>query len=155
MREEPGGGKYLAGFPGVIVGRVMKVAAFCVHVVLDTMACEGDSMANYAGVVQQLKKEHDRLTREIRGITAALAAFGAAYGKRSATRGRISAAGRARIAAAQRARWEKVRAKGGQKANVVSMPRKRMMSAAARKRIAAAQRARWARVKKGQSKATA
>jgi hypothetical protein len=35
-------------------------------------------MPQLAGVVQQLKKEHDRLTRKIQGISAALSA---AYGK--------------------------------------------------------------------------
>jgi len=101
-------------------------------------------MTNLAGVVQMLKKEHGRLTKELQGITAALATFGATYG-RSTGPGRMSAAARARIAAAQRARWAKVRA--GNKGNVVAMPKKRTMSAAARKRIAAAQKARWAKVK--------
>ena len=101
-------------------------------------------MANLAGAVQLLKKEHGRLTKELQGISAALAAFGNAYGKRTGTRGRLSVAARARIAAAQRARWAKVRAGKG---NVVTMPQKRTLSAAARKRIAAAQKARWAKVK--------
>jgi hypothetical protein len=99
-------------------------------------------MTKLAGVVQALKKEHDRLTVELKGISAALSAFGASYGRNGGTR-KMSAAGRARIAAAQRARWAKVRANGS-KTNVVAMPKKRKMSAAARKRIAAAQRARWA-----------
>ena len=102
-------------------------------------------MTNMGGVVRMLKKEQDRLTKELRGIGAALAAFGTAYGQRKRTR-RMSAAGRARIAAAQRARWAKVKA-GPRKQNVVTMPKKRTMSAAARKRIAAAQRARWAKVR--------
>jgi hypothetical protein len=110
-------------------------------------------MANMAGVVQQLKREHERLTKEIKGVAAALAAFGAAYGKRRGTR-RMSTAGRARIAAAQRARWAKIHGNGGQKKNMVVMPKKRTMSAGARKRIAAAQRTRWAKVK-AQKKATA
>jgi hypothetical protein len=101
-------------------------------------------MTNLPQIVGQLNKEKERLTRELKGIGAALAAFGAAYGKRTGTR-RLSAAARARIAAAQRARWAKVRS--GQKQNVVTMPKKRTMSATARKRIAAAQRARWAKVK--------
>ena len=107
-------------------------------------------MTNLGGVVKQLKKEHERLTREIKGVAAALAAFGAAYGKGSGTRSKISAAGRARIAAAQKARWAKVRANSGAKPNIVSMPKKRTLSAAARKKIAAAQRARWAKVKAAQ-----
>lgn len=103
-------------------------------------------MTNLGGVVQMLKKEHDRLTKEMTAIGAALSAFGRAYGKGRASRGRMSAAGRARIAAAQRARWAKVKAKG-ETANHVTMPKKRTMSASARKRIAAAQRARWAKVR--------
>lgn len=97
-------------------------------------------------VVQTLRKEHHRLSKEIKAVSAALSAFGAAYGKGTARRRSMSAAGRARIAAAQRARWAKARAKSGN-ANVVIMPKKRTMSASARKRIAAAQRARWAKVK--------
>ena len=113
---------------------------------LDTMHREGEHMANLDGVVQLLKKEQDRLTKELRGISAALAAFGKAYGKQTGTRGRLSAAARARIAAAQRARWAKVRASKSPSRNGTAAP-KRTMSAAARKRIAAAQRARWAKVK--------
>jgi hypothetical protein len=103
-------------------------------------------MTNLGGVVQLLKKEHDRLTKQMKAISAALSAFGATYGKSKGTQGGMSAAGRARIAAAQRARWAKVKAKNT-KGNVVTIPRKRTMSPAARKKIAAAQRARWAKVK--------
>lgn len=103
-------------------------------------------MAKIAAIMRQLKKEHDRLSKQIRGVAAALSAFGTAYGRQTGRR-RLSAAARARIAAAQRARWAKARQSGGQKQNVVRMPKKRTMSASARKRIAAAQRARWAKVK--------
>jgi hypothetical protein len=99
-------------------------------------------MSNLAGVVRLLKKEQDRLTTELRGIGAALAAFGQAYGKGTGTR-KLSKSARARIAAAQRARWAKFRAT----AKVVPIRGKRTLSAAARKKIAAAQKARWARVK--------
>jgi hypothetical protein len=110
-------------------------------------------MANLAGVVQQLRRERDQAARVVERLDAALAALnGGSYGKRAATRGRMSAAGRARIAAAQRARWAKVRRNAGQKQNVVSMPKKKTMSAAARKKIAAAQRARWAKVKAARRK---
>ena len=109
-------------------------------------------MTNLAGVVQMLRKEHDRLTKEMKAISAALSAFGAAYGKGTAPRGEMSAAGRVRIAAAQRARWAKVKAKS-ENANVVTMPKKRTMSASARRRIAAAQRARWAKVKSAKNSA--
>jgi ABC-type hemin transport system substrate-binding protein len=66
-------------------------------------------MNGLTGVVRLLKKEQDRLTRELRGIGAALAAFGKAYGKRTGAR-KISASARARMAAAQKARWAKVKA---------------------------------------------
>ena len=110
-------------------------------------------MTNIDGVVRMLKKEQDRLTKELRGIGAALAAFGTAFGQRTRTR-RMSAAGRARIAAAQRARWAKVKVKPG-KQNVITMPKKRTLSAAARKRIAVSQRARWAKVKAAKKTAKA
>ena len=103
-------------------------------------------MTNLRSVVKMLKKEHDRLTKEVSAIAAALSAFGTTYAKRNGTRSSISAAGRARIAAAQKARWAKMKAKSG-KPNVVTMPKKRTLSAAARRKIAAAQRARWAKVK--------
>jgi hypothetical protein len=102
-------------------------------------------MTNLDGLVQMLKNEHARLTKQVDGISAALAAFGATYANGTRTRPKISAAGKARIAAAQRARWAKVKAKNGK--NVVTLPKKRTMSAAARRKIAAAQRARWAKVK--------
>ncbi len=114
----------------------------------DTIASEEGvlKMTNLGGVVQLLKKEHARLTSQIEGVSAALAAFGATYKNGAGTR-RMSAAGRARIAAAQRARWAKVKAKSGG-GKVVAMPKKkRTMSAAARKKIAAAQRTRWAKVR--------
>lgn len=99
-------------------------------------------MPNLAGVVRLLKKEQDRLTKELRGIGAALAAFGQAYVKGTGRR-KLSKAARARIAAAQRARWAKVR----ETAKDVPVRGKRAFSPAARKKIAAAQRARWAKVK--------
>jgi hypothetical protein len=113
---------------------------------------EGDSMADLAGVVQQLRKERDQAARVVECLDAALAALNgkSSYGRGTGSRRKISAAGRARIAVAQRARWAKVRRNGGQKRSVSSMPKKRTMSAAARRKIAAAQRARWARVKAAQ-----
>jgi hypothetical protein len=105
-------------------------------------------MRNLAGVVRLLKKEQDRLTKELRGIGAALAAFGKAYGKGTGTR-KLSASARARIAAAQRKRWAKVR----ETATVVPIRGKRTLSAAARRKIAAAQKARWARAKGGKKTA--
>ena len=109
-------------------------------------------MDNLAGVVRLLKNEQDRLTKELRGIGAALAAFGNAYGKGMGTR-KLSAVARARIAAAQKARWAKVRENAGVEKKVVPIRRKRTLSAVARRRIAAAQRARWAKVKAGKKTA--
>jgi hypothetical protein len=99
-------------------------------------------MTNLAQIVGQLRNEEQRLTRELKVVAGALAAFGAHSGTLSRRR-KLSAAGRARIVAAQKARWAKVRGKQ----NVVTMPKRRTLSAAARKKIAAAQRARWARVR--------
>jgi len=110
-------------------------------------------MDNLAGVVRLLKKEQDRLTKELRGVGAALAAFGKTYGKQTGSRGRLSAAARGRIAAAQRARWAKVRENKAAQAKVVPIRGKRRLSGAARKRMAAAQRARWAKVKAGKKTA--
>jgi hypothetical protein len=109
-------------------------------------------MDNLAGVVRLLKKEQDRLTKELRGIGAALAAFGNTYGKGTGTR-RLSASARARIAAAQRARWAKVRKDAGAEARVYPIRGKHTLSPAARRKIAAAQRARWAKVKAGKKTA--
>ena len=108
-------------------------------------------MNSMAAVVRLLKKEQDRLTKELRGVGAALAAFGS-YGKGTGTR-KLSASARARIAAAQRARWAKVREKAGVEQKVVLIRGKRTLSAAGRKKIAAAQRARWAKVKAGKKTA--
>ncbi|MGA8270113.1 MAG: hypothetical protein WB919_01060 [Candidatus Sulfotelmatobacter sp.] len=105
-------------------------------------------MTEESGIVVHLKKEHERLMREVRGVSAALAAFGAAYGKQNGARGTMSAAMRARISAAQKARWAKAKASGGQAQSAVSAPpKKRPVSAAARKKMAAAQKARWAKVR--------
>ena len=66
-------------------------------------------MPNLARVVRLLKKEQDRLAKELRGIGAALAAFAKAYVKGTGSR-KLSASARARIAASQRARRAKFRA---------------------------------------------
>jgi hypothetical protein len=103
-------------------------------------------MANLSGIVKQLKKERDRVEKQLSGLNAALTAFARVYSG-SAINGKrhISAAGRKRIAAAQRARWARVRGKA-----TVATP-KRTMSAASRRKIAAAQRARWAKVRKSKA----
>jgi hypothetical protein len=68
-------------------------------------------MANLSGIVKQLKKERDRVERQLSGLNAALSAFTGVYAGTKPTRKKrtISAAGRKRIAAAQRARWAKVK----------------------------------------------
>jgi hypothetical protein len=70
-------------------------------------------MGNMTGVVKQLKKERDRVERQLSGLNAAISAFVGVYGgaKPTGKKRTMSAAGRKRIAAAQRARWAKVRAK--------------------------------------------
>jgi hypothetical protein len=73
---------------------------------------------------------------------ALLSAFGAAYGKRTARRSKMSAAGRERIAAAQHLRWSKLKRGSGQTKDVSSVPKKRTMSAAGKRRIVAAQKLR-------------
>jgi hypothetical protein len=68
-------------------------------------------MATITKIVKQLKKERDRVERQLSGLKAALSAFTGVYAgtKPTRKRGTISAAGRKRIAAAQRARWAKVK----------------------------------------------
>jgi hypothetical protein len=100
-------------------------------------------MSNFDRVAGMLRKEYDRLSKEMRAVSAALSAFGGAYGKGP---GKMSAAARGRIAAAQKARWAKVKA-GKKTRGRATTAHKRTMSASARKKIAAAQRARWAKAK--------
>jgi len=105
-------------------------------------------------VVQQLRKERDRVAKEVERMNAALAALNAnSFGKRTGG-GTLSAAARARIAAAQRARWAKVRASKGS-AHSASRTARRTMSAAARAKIAQAQRLRWAKHRKSAQKKAA
>jgi hypothetical protein len=72
-------------------------------------------MANVSSILGQLKKERDRVERQLSGLNAALVAFTGVYGgtvKPTREPRKMSVAGRKRITAAQRARWAKVRAKG-------------------------------------------
>jgi hypothetical protein len=81
-------------------------------VVLLQSPTEGDSMANVSSIVRQLKKERDRVAKQLSGLDAALRAFANVYGGRQPKkRWKMSAKSRAKIAAAQRRRWRKVRAK--------------------------------------------
>jgi hypothetical protein len=73
-------------------------------------------MAKLPGIVKQLKKERDKVERQLSGLNAALSAFIGAYAgttpaKPTRKKRTISAAGRKRIAAAQRARWAKIKAR--------------------------------------------
>ena len=68
-------------------------------------------MANLSSIVKQLKKERDRVERQLTGLNAALMAFANVYGGtgKPARKRKMSVAARAKIAAAQRRRWAKVR----------------------------------------------
>jgi hypothetical protein len=120
-------------------------------------APEGETtLANLSGIVKQLKKERQRVEKQLSGLDAAIRAFAGVYSGGSKTKPRriMSAKGRARIVAAQKARWARV--KGQQKVVPITKgrkPGKRTMSASARRRIAAAQRARWAKVRRGKKAA--
>jgi hypothetical protein len=95
--------------------------------------------ANLSGVVQQLKKERERVQNEAQRLDAALAALRSVSSNGSSRQHTMSAAARRKISLAQKARWAKQKA---------ARP-KRTMSAAGRRNIAAAQRARWAKAKSG------
>lgn len=80
------------------------------------MLTEGEpTMGNVSNIVKQLKRERDKVEKQLSGLNAALAAFVGTYYSNGAKPTRkkrtMSAAGRKRIAAAQRARWAKIRAK--------------------------------------------
>ena len=69
-------------------------------------------MANLSGIVKQLKKERDRVEKQLSGLNAALSAFVAVYGGAKPKRRRtMSPKARAKIAAAQKARWAAWKAK--------------------------------------------
>jgi hypothetical protein len=68
-------------------------------------------MPDVSSILKQLKKERDRVEKQLSGLNAALTAFANVYsgGKPSRIRRKMSAKSRAKIAAAQRARWAKFR----------------------------------------------
>ena len=70
-------------------------------------------MANVSSIVKQLKRERDRVAKQLLGMDAALRAFGGVYsgGKPVRKRRKMSMAARKKIAAAQRRRWAKVKSK--------------------------------------------
>jgi len=68
-------------------------------------------MPNLSSIITQLKKERERVAKQLSAMDAALRAFTGVCSDGAAkpqTR-RMSAGSRAKIAAAQRARWAKVR----------------------------------------------
>ena len=70
-------------------------------------------MASLSGIVMQLKKERDRVEKQLSGLNAAISAFAAVYagnGQPTRKRRKLSVEARGRIAAAQRKRWAKVKA---------------------------------------------
>ncbi len=103
-------------------------------------------MANWSKVVNQLKGERDRVTKQLSALNAALTAFVGVYGGEpiSSVNGKrtVSAAARRRMSLAQKARWSKAASDGA-----TAKP-KRVVTAASRRKMAAAQRARWAKVKR-------
>jgi hypothetical protein len=70
-------------------------------------------MGDLSGIVEQLKKERDKIERQLLGVNAALSAFAKVYKGTKPTREKrkVSAKARAAMGAAQRARWAKVRVK--------------------------------------------
>jgi hypothetical protein len=65
-------------------------------------------MANLQQALAQLQQERTRLKSQLEKINIAVSAL-TEVGKKSRTRGTMSAAARIRIAAAQKARWAKWR----------------------------------------------
>lgn len=106
-------------------------------------------MANWSGIVKELKHERDRVEKQLAALNAALTAFVNVYGGKASavgkaqTKRRVSAAARRKMSLAQKARWAMVASNG---TTATAKPVRRM-SAAARRKIAAAQRARWAKLK--------
>ena len=93
-------------------------------------------------VLLLLKKEEERLQRELSGITAAIAAFGKAYVNGTRARS-FSAAYRPQPATAPRDQGAKAR----KTQKLVAIKSKRTPSATVEKKVAAAQKARWPKVK--------
>ena len=96
-------------------------------------------------IIALLKAEKDKVTRQLNGLNAALAAFAGTYKIGSSRPRRKMSAARARISAAQKARWAKAK---GQKVVPIKAS-KRRISPAGLARIRAAARARWAKVRAG------
>lgn len=104
-------------------------------------------MMNVPMIVEQLRKERDRVEKQLSGLNAALTAFVGVYS--GSDKPRMSAAARRKISRAQKARW----AKRNVSSHAGKLKSNRTMSASARRKVAAAQRARWAKWKAQQKKA--
>jgi len=69
-------------------------------------------MGTMSDIVKRLKKERDRVEKQLLGLNAALSAFTGVYtGTKPRKRRNLSAKARAKIAAAQRKRWKAWKAK--------------------------------------------
>ena len=70
-------------------------------------------MAKVTGIVKQLKKERDRVEKQLSGLNAAISAFVGVYKTAKPTRKRrkLSAKAIANIRAAQKKRWASYKAK--------------------------------------------
>jgi len=66
-------------------------------------------MANVSSIITQLRKERDRVAKQLASMDAALTAFATVYRMPKRERRRMSLAARKKIAAAQRRRWAKFR----------------------------------------------
>lgn len=93
-------------------------------------------------VSRLLKKEEERLNRELSAIGAAVAAFGKTYMNGTNAKG-LPARRRARIGAAERA----YRAKARKTAKIIPMKSKRTLSTVAGKKAGATHKARSAKAK--------
>jgi hypothetical protein len=67
-------------------------------------------MGKVSSIVTKLKKERDRVQKQLKGLDAALTAFATMYRMPKRARRVMSIAARKKVAAAQRARWAKIRA---------------------------------------------
>ena len=103
-------------------------------------------MANFTGVLKELKQERDRLNQVIQVIGNLAGRTGAGIQtKLKRAKRTLSAAARRKISLAQKARWAKTRR--------AASTRMRTMSQAARNKIGAEQRARWAKTRAQEKKA--
>jgi len=69
-------------------------------------------MGTMSDIVKRLKKERDRVEKQLLGLNAALSAFTGVYtGAKLGRRRKLSAKARAKIASAQRKRWAAWKAK--------------------------------------------